>query len=72
MDIRGIAASVISSVLFAMLSGYVIVNGEVKALEAKQEELLDRQVRQNDQLRDEIRELRQGQNEILRWLRDNK
>ena len=72
MDIRGIAASVISSVVFAILSGYVIVNGEVKALEAKQEELLDRQVRQNDQLRDEIRELRQGQNEILRWLRDNK
>ena len=72
MDFRGIVASVISSVAFAILSGYVIVNGEVKALEAKQEELLDRQVRQNDQLRDEIRELRQGQNEILRWLRDNK
>ena len=72
MNVKGIVASVVSSVVFAMLSGYVVVSGEVKALEAKQEEIMDRQVRQNDQLRDEIRELRQGQTEILRWLRDNK
>ena len=71
MDFKTILPSVVASVIFAMLSGYVVVNGEVKALEAKQEEIINRQVRQNDQLRDEIRELRQGQNEILRWLRDN-
>ena len=71
MDFKTILPSVVASVIFAMLSGYVVVNGEVKALEAKQEEIINRQVRQNDQLRDEIRELHQGQNEILRWLRDN-
>ena len=71
MDFQTILPSVVVSVIFAMLSGYVVVNGEVKALEAKQEEIINRQVRQNDQLRDEIRELRQEQNEILRWLRDN-
>ena len=71
MDFQTILPSVVVSVIFAMLSGYVVVNGEVKALEANQEEIINRQVRQNDQLRDEIRELRQEQNEILRWLRDN-
>ena len=72
MDFKSIGASVVSSVVFGVITGYVVVHGEVQALEARQEDLIAAQRTQDQNMREEIRELRKGQNEILRYLRDSK
>ena len=79
MDLKTISSSVIASVVFGILSGYVLINSSVSALEAEQKQIIsrqarqeERQIRQADIVRSEIQELRAGQQEILRYLRNSK
>ena len=76
MDIKTVLSSVSASIVFGILSGYVYVSGEVRAIESKQKGLIERQARQDERqqkaiesVTQDLRELRNGQTEILRYLR---